>query len=503
MPNLVYAPLYAPLVAYWYATGDLKSPSTDYPYGFERPLEQMGALIAVGRVAGLLIALVSTAVYGRSVYQCTGSRVAVFVALLLCVALSPPLIVSFVSTKPDGLMLAFLAVSMAAYAQIVAGGLTRGRGLVLSLFAVFSISCKELTAPAFVLPYAGIAIQGWFQSRADRAARRRFLADFGITVLAGVFGYLAVNVIYAPATWLERMRWLHGSGGPDAAVWAPPGYSSRDYLRDIGSGLMYDLGLGGVAIAVFALALALVAPIRNRILLWLPGFSFFTLAVLRLGYMPSYLLLPMNVLLVLPVAAALAYAGARWLSGGPVYARILAGACIFALGAVNAWAANYAWALNAFKGEALEEEYVRRFVGKHELVNTGTIWPTPRGASRLSHLGYNVDSRSLMQLMSLPDPVPDVILIHVQGLGWLEDAKRLPARTRMLTDSGGFYAEFPGFEALGYRLVEKHSPSLAWPLNVPWIPRWIRRWYPTPEGAEILVYRRFVPTTSKPSPTSG
>jgi hypothetical protein len=101
MTNLVYAPVYAPFVAYWFWTGDLKSPSTEYPYGFQRPMEQMGALIEVGRVAGLLVGLVATAVYGRSLFQLTGSRLAVFLALMLCMTLSPPLIVSFVSTKPD------------------------------------------------------------------------------------------------------------------------------------------------------------------------------------------------------------------------------------------------------------------------------------------------------------------------------------------------------------------------------------------------------------------
>jgi hypothetical protein len=499
MPNLIYTPLYAPLVAYWFWSGDLKSPSTDFPYGFQRPLEQMGALIEVGRAAGLLIGLFSMAVYGRSLFLLTGSRLAVFLALMLCMALSPPLIVSFVSTKPDGLMLAFLAVSMAAYAQIVSSGLTRGRGFILSLFAVFSISCKELTAPVYVFPYAAIAILGWFQTRAEAQARRRFLADFGFTVATGVVAYLVVNVVYAPATWLERVRWFRGSSGPDAAVWAPPGYTTRDYSRDIISGLMYDLGLGGAAIAMFALAFSLLAPIRNRILLWLPAFSFFTLAVLKLGYMPSYLLLPMNVLLALPVAAALTYARARWFTACPVSVQIMVGALIGVLCAVNAWAANYSWALSRCTCEALEERYVRSFVGKHELVSLGNIWVTPKGASRLSHLGYNIDNRSLMQLMSLPNPMPDVVLIHNKGLAWLEDVKRLPARNRMLTDGGGFYVEFPGYEALGYVLVDRYTPKLEWPLNMPGIPRWVRMWYPTPENAAILVYRKAMPTTGNPS----
>jgi hypothetical protein len=257
--------------------------------------------------------------------------------------------------------------------------------------------------------------------------------------------------------------------------------------------------VGGAVITLFSRALSLLAPIRNRILLWLPAFSFFTLAVLKLGYMPSYMLLPLNVLLVLPVAAALAYAGSCWVTSGPVPVRIAAGAFLVVLCAVNAWAANYAWALCRFKSEELEERYVRSFVSKQELVNVANLWTMPRGALRLACLGYNIDNRSVMELMSRPDPMPDVVLIHVRGLGWLEDLKRLPARNRMLAEAGYFYAQFPGFEALGYRLAEKYSPTLAWPLNISWIPRWVRMWYPTPEGSEIFVYRKVVPTTSEPS----
>src|SRR5262249_52380845 len=64
MPNLVYAPLYAPFVGYWFWTGELRSPSTDFPYGLQHPFEQEGTLIVVARLAGLLIALAATAYYG-------------------------------------------------------------------------------------------------------------------------------------------------------------------------------------------------------------------------------------------------------------------------------------------------------------------------------------------------------------------------------------------------------------------------------------------------------
>ena len=36
-------------------------------------------------------------------------------------------------------------------------------------------------------------------------------------------------------------EWLVGPG-KDPAVWAPPGYTLRAYLRDEGRGLLFDLG---------------------------------------------------------------------------------------------------------------------------------------------------------------------------------------------------------------------------------------------------------------------
>jgi hypothetical protein len=504
MPNLIYAPLYAPLVAYWYSTGDLRSPSGDYPYGLERPFEQLGALIVVARLASVVIGLAATAIYGVCLVKLTGSRLAVFLALLLLLALSPPLIISFFSTKPDGMMLAFLAVSMAAYARIVGDGLTRGRGLVLSLFAVFSISCKELTAPAYVFPYMAIALSGWLRTRNDREAWRRFRADYALTVVSGVIAYLVVNASYAPVTWFHRVRFLCGSGGPaDAAIWAPPAYTTSAYLHDVVRALMYDLGLGGVAITAVALVVSIIAPLRNRVLLWTPAVGFLMLAVLKLGYMPSYMMLPMNVLLALPVSAALAEALARWVAPGRQPIRLAAGALVLACIIINAWAANYAWALVRFSSESLKERYVRTFVGKDELVFLGNLWVRQPGAARLSYLGYQIDDRSLKALMSRPEPMPDVVLVNVMDAGWLAHLQQIPARSQMLADEGYDYGQFPGYEALGYRLVERFGTRLPWPLDIPWIPRWVRVWYPKADSGDILVYRKVIPVAGKPAAPRG
>jgi hypothetical protein len=485
MPNFVYAPIYAAPMAYWYATGDLARPSTDYPYGFARPFEQQGALIVLARLAGLAIGVGCMALYGRALLRFTGSAGATFLALMLFMATSPEVSFKFVATKPDGLMLAFLAASMGVYADIVRDGLTRRRGVALSVLAVASISCKELTAMVYVPAYAGLAVAGWLRAGGDGGNRRRFLGDFATTVAAGLAAYFLINVVYAPATWLERMReWLAGPG-KDPAVWAPPGYSATAYLLDTYRGLLFNLGPGGMAVVAASLAIALVAPVRHRLLAWLPSVGFLILVVLTAGYMPTYFLCPLDVTLALPVAASLAHAGRRWVAPSPRAVRAAVSVALGALVLANAWQGCLARARAAFSAHRLEEDYCLRHVGKGELIHTGNLFARSPGSDRLSYLGFAVDDRPLGALMDRPARMPDVILITTEQVRWMNDFKLRPARNAMMEATGYSYDRFEGIEPLGYRLVEAVRPRAPWPLDVPWIPP-----DRIPNTAEVLVYRR-------------
>jgi hypothetical protein len=486
MPNLVYAPVYAPWMAYWYLHGDLGKLSTDYPYGFKRPFEQQGTLIVTARLAGLVVAVVFTLLYGMALVRFTGQRVPVFLALTLCVATSPELGYAFVATKPDGLMLAFLAGSMAVYTEILAGGLTRWRGFLLSLLAVFSISCKELTAPLYLFLYAGLAVWGVAREGAKPGARRRFLIDYSVTVAVGVVAYLLLNVVYAPATWRLRMHeWLWGAG-KDPAVWAPPGYTWPAYLRDTLGAMLRNLGIGGTAIVAIALAISLVAPVKNmtRLVLWLPALGFLTAVILTAGYMPTYFLSPLNVALVLPVAASLA----SLQTSGYLRTRVRRGfavTLVVLLCLVNAWLARSIAIRAALAPSCLMEDYCVRHLDRRELIHTANLWVRQRGADRLSYLGFNIDDRPLGELMDPAQPRPSVVLINQALQGWLDDFKRRPARDAMMAASGYSYQAFPGLKALGYRQAAVVEPEIPRLLDFPWV-----RGLCFGPGGRILVYRK-------------
>ncbi|HXJ84535.1 MAG TPA: hypothetical protein VMS64_38330 [Candidatus Methylomirabilis sp.] len=485
MPSFIYAPLYAPLMAYWSLHGDLRQISTTYPYGFRRPFEQQGALIALARSAGVLIAVVCIGLYGRALTRMTGSRLAVFLALLLCVTTSPRLVFDFVSTKPDGLMLAFLAGSMAVYTDVIGRGLTRRRGFLLSLLAVASMSCKELTAALYLPLYAGLGLWGAARPVRERDERRRFLIDYVFTIGVGVIAYLLINVVYAPATWRLRVaEWLLGPG-KDPAVWAPPNYSTPAYLRDALADVLGNLGIGGVAIVAITLLITLVAPVRNRLLLWVPAAGFAMIVIVSAGYLPDYFFSPLNVAVALPVAVALAYAGAAWAPRASSAVRGAALAFVSVLCLINAWTATSVWARASLSVPSLVERYCRLHVSPRELIHTANLWVRQPGAHRLSYLGFDVDDRPLGEIMAHPPRMPDVILISRPSLAWLEDFKLRPARDAMMGATGYRYKDFPGFGALGYRIVAVVEPRVPRLLDFPWV-----RDLCTRPGSSLLVFRR-------------
>lgn len=487
-PSLIYAPLYAPPMAYWMVRGDIRGMSYDFPYGLARPHEQFGLLIGLTRLAGLVVGIAAASYLTAVVAACFGSRRAALLGVILCLATSSPWLYSLIATKPDGLMVSFLVLAMAAYTQIVVDGLTMRRGIALSVWAVLSISCKLQTAPAFVLPYLAIGLDAWWRSRSEEGRPSPWLRDYLGTLAAGVVAYALVNVVYAPAQWWTTIRfWLVGPG-KDPAVWAPPGYTWSQYLLHAWSGAMENLGVGGsVAVGVSLAALPLL-PARSRWLLWLPAASYTGILLLTAGYMPPYFLTPLVALVVPPVVATFACLGrTRFVSASPA-GRIAVALGLAACLIPNLWGATATWVLGRNNPPWLIEQAIRTRADRSERIHLMNLHALNPGAHRLEYLGYHIDPRPLGLLVAGESPMPDLIITNESSVRWLGDARKLPARAAMLRAETGFaYDLFPGLESLGYRRVDRIRGTPPTLLGLRWQPQgWNEN--------HVVVYRRERPS---------
>ena len=122
--------------------------------------------------------------------------------------------------------------------------------------------------------------------------------------------------------------------------------------------------------------------------------------------MPRYFLVPLNVTLVSPVAAALAYADRHWFAGRSSTVRTAVAVPIVALGLLNVGMSQVAWARAYYSPVALEARDCKRHVDKAELIHTGNLHVRQSGADRLSYLGFHVDDRPLAPCLTLPKGCP-------------------------------------------------------------------------------------------------
>jgi hypothetical protein len=476
LPNFFYGPFYAMFLGYWYLKHELTRPFSAIFTSLAHPFNQLGMLILTARSIGLVVTLIAIAVYSRSLSRAVRSKFAALAALVLCVATAPDFIFSAVATKPDGLMMAFLAVSAGAYALIVAEGFTLRRGVFFFLSAVGSVSCKEQTAPAYIAMVAWIIVTGWRDGR-------RFFGDFVRAGLIGAGAYLLINVVYAPASWWAHIKFWIAGPGKDPGVWAPPDLSTGGYLMDAANYFFFNLGPGGSAIVIGALVLSLVYRSRQVLASWIPLVGYLAFMIGTAGYMQRYFLLPPTVLAALPVAFQIAEVQRR---GGPQFRRAAA-VVLVVLIAANLWGANMSWAQARELPPWMIEHYAASHVRPGESVHLANPWKEREGTTRMAYLGYRVDERPLGELMKQPGNLPDVILVSRDWENWLRDFKNRPARNELYKWTGYTYASFNGMEALGYRLVDTVHPQMPFffaPQWIPWPP------YRVMPGQDLLVYRR-------------
>jgi len=473
-PNFILAPGYSATLAYWKITGAFARPSDRFPYGFARPFEQMGFLIFQGRLLFLLIGVVALAYLAHTMQAVTGNGWAVGFALLFCVATNYALVDQLPSPRPDSGMLAFSALALAMYARMLFWGLSVRRGVWFSVWAVLAISCKELAAPMFVLPYLGLI---WLAYREQTPVARRTIRW---SFLAGVIGYALLNIVYAPGTWMQRMHfWLAGPG-IDADVW---GHGGGPVGRIFGFGrcLLDNLGPGGIVIVPLALLAFLIARPRRCVMLALPAISVMLLGLAKIQY-PADRFYTILCVGVFPIVAVGLDAMMNRAS-----AKRFAIATMVVLGALNVWFAGFA----LFNHDATFEYAAERHAlaqndrtAKYYLFN---IFPPIPGSTRLEYRGLRHETRSIQQIAATRTDMPDWIYATHGKLQFFEDARKLPARVEMIRKDSGFdVATWSGVEGLGYRHEQTLTPQVPRWFPFTWMPA-VKRWQ---RMGAVEVYRR-------------
>jgi hypothetical protein len=486
LTDFLLGPIYAVTMGYWYVTDQFVHPSIKFPYGFRDPIWQLTTLIFEGRVFFLLLNGACTAVLGRYLGLITRSRSVIFLTLLTMICANPVVVTLYADTKPDGPSTSFSALALCVYLVIWKRGLTTERAILFAFLATCAVSGKELCAMIFILPYLGLTVRHLWESRRRAEPLLRSLAAPAAGALTGTLAYA---VVYAPKTWLERIRFWTSGPGKDSAVWGS-GLKSGEmslgrYAFSMFETLLNNVGpLGLLLIAVSLLALLVRRP-AGWIFLSLPFISVVAFGLVPMGYVEDRFYIVATLTLVPVVALGL---GAL-LDGRrePRFAPLLN-----TVGAIaSVWYGLIAWHFIDTHYAKVTEWYLGLHSDKSKLITEGSTFASIPGKSRLAWLGYTVDMRSLGQIVSTPAGRPDVIFIPRGRLLFIEDAVRFPARARMMQQDSGFDIEAwkAGFKGMGYSDPELFEPVLpAW-LPFSWVPS-VREWN---KREALLVYHMPAP----------
>lgn len=462
-PNFVLAPFYGVTLAVWHFMGTLKPPYTTYPFGFANPLAQMNLLIVEGRIVFMVLCLWAAYLLVKRMTRLSSSW-------LLITAVSVALIASnynynaiLSSTRPDALMMAFGTLFMVVYLGAVMDGLTTQRGVLLGLCAVSAVSSKELIYAMFVLPVLFLIIRALTGRDPALKPGKPLLRWTLITGLATFGAYALVNIVYAPHTWVARMRYWTSGEGLDPSIWGS--YTAATNLRNGLLCALENLGVGGAVLVVAAVVALLVKRPRFSLALSMPALSFLLFAIAQIHYteiryfMPLSIALPPLVLIGLePLRLALKE---NWKQ---LASQIALAICLIA----NLLWGTYSW----YFISGLREVVIRKQIMASPKDQTYYIYSTFKlypGSNVLSYRGYRLEDRAFQEILDSNGPWPDVIYITTGTEGFIRDAvkdsAKFPGRMNFIERLGFNATGWTGFERWGY-------------CRVAVIPPWTPSWFP-------------------------
>ncbi len=480
LPNLLLAPVYLPMLAYWYFTGSLTNPSGDFPYGLHYPLQQLSALVFAGRITFLILSLVILAIFMYSCRRLTTNRH--LVAFVFCLfAFSNIYLIRFaVNTRPDGPMILFIALALACYCRIVFDRLTMKRAVWMSIFASCAISSKELAGPLFVLPYLALIPFCWWQLKGNSNRKLFLIKSMIASFLAGVITYALLSIIYAPRIWFDRIFHWTGGIGTSSAVWGggldSGQLSYAGYFGQIAVAMLDNLGPAGVIVFAFVLLFVLVFRPRHWIMLALPPLSVLFLGVLPIGYVVGrfymvffFACIPLLIVFFDQIYQKLSHSS-----------RVIFNVAMLLLVVTNFYWALFLHIQLAGSTQHAIEHDLRAHYGKSTTVNILSLTPGIENKNRIAMLGYHFDPQSIAQIeQTKPNHRPEVIYAPNGLYHFILDAHEFPARAAMFRDE--FFLDvqyFQSLEQLGYTRVRTLQPQCPrWFLfdRMPVVQDWLTR----------------------------
>jgi hypothetical protein len=140
---------YAPYLGALWLRGELEQPSASYPFGLADPERAFHVLSWIGRSLSILLALACVAgVYwtARTLWDRSAGACAALAWLLAF-----PFVYFAPLGNPDGPMLAWTSLGLAATAAVLRNGLTTGRAALLGACVACAGATKDQAAASFVL----------------------------------------------------------------------------------------------------------------------------------------------------------------------------------------------------------------------------------------------------------------------------------------------------------------------------------------------------------------
>ncbi len=453
---LLLGAAYAPYLGALALSGELEHPTATYPYGLKDPEHAFIVLSWIGRSLSILLALACVGGVYWTARALWDRSAGVFAALTWLLAF--PYVYYAPLGNPDGPMLAWTSLGLAATAEVLRNGLTPLRAALLGAFVACAGATKDQSAANFVF-VAPVLLGIHFASGTThrwRSFEGRFVGPvIAAASLLGVF-VIASGIPLDPRRFLQHIALVFSVGPGTTALYLrhPRGWEgSLAQATDLAAHLGDVLG---VLLLVVAIGLGLAAwRDRRALVLALSSLGMF-LVLMPVGMSRIHYVLPV----ALPLCAFAGLAlSARWKQGPRALAALpiaalLAWHGLRTLDLIHALRNDARYAASAWLGaQAKPGDAVLYF---------GAAYKNPHLGSDITSVGVDPRERGLELLATRPAFVivqPEDTNQKRERVEWRRGP--LSARNDYVTDDA-----WQGLTsgALGYRLVAQFQT----PRLLPW-----------------------------------